>query len=152
LLLVIPHYFWLGIWGIGAIFAAIANWVATLIAGRPPARLHRFIALYVKYATQVYGYLYLAADPYPPFDGRPGYPIDVEIAPPARQGRLTVAFRLVLVIPALVLAALLLGAPSLSFSREGAFIFAYGMLAYTAAFLGWFASVAGGRMPHGLRD
>jgi uncharacterized protein DUF4389 len=157
LFLVIPHYIWLGIWGIGAFFAAIANWLATLVAGRPPAGLHRFLALYVKYATQVYAYLYLAADPYPPFDGRPGYPVDVEIAPPERQSRLTVAFRLILVIPAVVLAVSLLGAPNFGFSRwrsgnEGTVNFAFGMLAYAAAFLGWFASLARRRMPHGLRD
>jgi hypothetical protein len=101
--------------------------------------------------------VYLAADPYPPFDGRAGYPIDVEIAPPESQNRLTVAFRLILVIPALVLAVSLLGAPNFGFSRwrsgnRATFNFAFGMLAYAAAFLGWFASLARRRMPHGLRD
>jgi hypothetical protein len=156
LILVIPHYVWLGIWGIGAFFAAIASWIATLVAGRSPAGLHRFLALYVKYVTQVYAYLYLAADPYPPFDGRPGYPVDVEIDPPQPQGRLTVAFRLVLVIPALLLAGALVGAPNLGYSRwnsgnEATFNYALGIV-HAAAFLGWFASVAWRRMPHGLRD
>jgi hypothetical protein len=156
LILVIPHYIWLGIWGIGAFFAAVANWIATLVAGRAPAGLHHFLALYVKYATQVYAYLYLAANPYPPFDGRSGYAVDVEIASPERQGRLTVAFRLVLVIPALLLAASLLGAPDLGYSRwnsgnEATFNYAFGV-AYVGAFLGWFASVAWARMPRGLRD
>jgi hypothetical protein len=156
LFLVIPHYVWLGVWGIAAFFAAIANWIATLVAGRSPAGLHRFLALYVKYATQVYAYLYLAADPYPPFDGRPGYPVDVEIAPPAPQARLTVALRLILVIPALLLAGSLLGAPNLGYSRwrtgnEATFNYGLG-IAHAAAFLGWFASVAWRRMPRGLRD
>jgi hypothetical protein len=156
LFLVIPHYIWLGIWGIGAFFAAIANWLATLVTGRPPLGLHRFLALYVKYATQVYAYLYLAADPYPPFDGRPGYPIDVEIAPPESQSRLTVAFRLILMIPALLLATSLLGTPNLGYSgwrsgNEATFNYALGIV-HAAAFLGWFASVAWRRMPHGLRD
>jgi hypothetical protein len=155
LLLVIPHYVWLAIWGIGAFFAAVANWIATLVAGRSPAPLHRFLALYVKYATHVYAYLYLAADPYPPFDGRPGYPVDVEIAAPAPQGRLAVAFRLILVIPALLLAGSLLGAPSFGYSRRSGnqATFDYGLgVAHAAAFLGWFASVARRRMPRGLRD
>jgi Domain of unknown function (DUF4389) len=156
LLLVIPHFIWLGIWGVGAFVAALANWVATLAAGRPPAGLHRFLALYVRYATQVYAYLFLAADPYPSFDGRAGYPLDVEIAAPEPQGRLTVAFRLVLVIPALLLAAALLGAPSFGFRRRrarnrNAFTQTFGV-AYAAAFLGWFASIVRGRMPQGLRD
>jgi hypothetical protein len=156
LLLVIPHAIWLGIWGIGALFAAIANWIATLIGGRPPAGLHRFLALYVKYATHVHAYLYLAANPYPPFDGRPGYPVDVEIAAPEAQSRLSVGFRLILVIPALLLAASLLGAPNLGYSRWGSESesgFGYGVgVAYLAGFLGWFASLARGRMPRGLRD
>jgi hypothetical protein len=156
LLLVIPHYIWLGIWGIGAFFAAIAIWFATLVAGRPPAGLHRFLALYVKYATQVFAYLYLAADPYPPFDGRPGYPVDVEIVPPEPQSRLTVAFRLILVIPALLLAASLFGTGNLGYSsgrsgNESTFNYALGV-AGVAAFLGWFASLALRRMPRGLRD
>jgi uncharacterized protein DUF4389 len=152
LFLVIPHFLWLGIWGIGAFVAAIANWFATLAIGRSPAGLHRFLALYVKYATQVYAYFLLGADPYPPFDGRPGYPIDVEIAPPAPQGRLSVAFRLILVIPALLLAAALFGLPSTSSSRSGATFNDSLGVAHAAAFLGWFACVAVRRMPRGLRD
>jgi hypothetical protein len=156
LILVLPHYLWLAIWGIGALFAALANWVATLVAGRPPAGLHRFLGLYVKYSTQVYAYLYLAADPYPPFDGRPGYPVDVEIAPPEPQSRPKVAFRLILVIPALLLAASLFGEPNLGYNRwrsgnEATFNDGVGIV-HAAAFLGWFASVAWRRMPHGLRD
>jgi hypothetical protein len=155
LLLVIPHYVWLVLWGIAAFFAAIANWVATLAAGRSPARLHRFLALYVKYVTHVYAYLYLAADPYPPFDGRPAYPVDVEIAAPAAQGRVTVALRLILVIPALLLAGSLLGAPTFGYGRRSGdqATFNYGLgVAHAAAFLGWFASLASRRMPRGLRD
>jgi hypothetical protein len=156
LLLAIPHYVWLLIWGVGAFFAAIANWVAALVAGRSPAALHRFLALYVKYATHLYAYLYLAAGPYPPFDGRPGYAVDVVIADPERQSRLTVAFRLILVIPALLLAASLLGAPSVGYTRgrsgNGGTFAANVGIAYAAAFLGWFASLVRGRMPHGLRD
>ena len=83
-LLSIPHFIWLTLWGIVTmLLAAIVNWLATSILGRPPAWLHGFLAAYVKYATQFHAYLHLAANPYPSFDGTPGYPIDVEIAPPA---------------------------------------------------------------------
>jgi hypothetical protein len=156
LLLVIPHSLWLGIWSIGAFFVALANWAATLVTGRPPAGLHRFLALYVKYATHVYAYLYLAADPYPQFDGRPGYPVDVALAAPEPQSRLSVAFRLILVLPALLLAASLFGAPNAGYSRwrsesGGALNFGFGV-AHVAAILGWFAAIALRRMPRGLRD
>ncbi|HEX4188636.1 MAG TPA: DUF4389 domain-containing protein [Solirubrobacteraceae bacterium] len=157
LILVIPHSIWLGIWSVGAFFAALANWTATLVVGRPPEGLHRFLSLYVKYATHVYSYLYLAADPYPQFDGRPGYPVDVEIAVPERQRRLTVAFRLLLALPALLLVASLFGAPSAGYNRLGSgrgggtFYYAFGV-AHIAAILGWFAALAARRMPRGLRD
>jgi hypothetical protein len=151
-LLVIPHFIWLGIWGIGAFVAALANWLVTLLMGRPPAAVHRFLALYVKYATQVYGYFLLGANPYPPFDGRPGYPVDVEIDAPDVQSRLTVAFRIVLVLPALLLAGSLFGLPSTSSTGSGQlFGFSLGV-AHVTAFLGWFVCVARARMPRGLRD
>jgi hypothetical protein len=152
LILVIPHYIWLGIWGIGAFFAAIANWIATLVAGQPPAGLHRFLARYVRYATQVHGYLLLAASPYPEFDGRPGYPVDVQIAPPSKQSRLSVGFRLILALPTILLARALLGALDFGYNREsGAYNHDFG-IAQAAAILGWFACLAVRRMPRGLRD
>jgi hypothetical protein len=150
--LVIPHYIWLGIWGIGAIFAAIANWLVTLASGRPPAGLHRFLALYVKYATHVYAYLLLAAGPYPQFDGRDGYNVDLEIDPPARQSRLSVGFRLILALPAILLALALMGGFGFGTGRVRNLSNESIGIAYVAAFLGWFACLAIGRMPRALRD
>jgi hypothetical protein len=154
LLLSIPHFIWLFLWGIAAFFAAIANWLVTLIRGRSPSALHNFLAAYVKYVTQFYAYLHLAADPYPPFDGRSGYPVDVTIEPPARQNRWAVAFRGVLFIPAALLATALVGSPSgtSSIGRRGASSSSNGGLLRVAAVLGWFAIMARGRMPRGLRD
>ncbi len=151
-LLVIPHFIWLGLWSVAAFVAALANWLVTLVTGRPPAALHNFLALYVKYATQVYGYFLLGADPYPPFDGRPGYPVDVEIGAPAVQGRLTVAFRIVLVLPALLLAGALFGFPSTGSGGSGQLYSSSLGVAHVAAFLGWFVCVTRARMPRGLRD
>jgi len=150
--LVIPHFVWLGLWGIAALFAAFANWIATLATGRSHASFHEFLAQYVKYGTQVYGYLLLGASPYPPFDGRAGYPIDLEIDPPAPQPRVGVAARLILAIPALLLASALFGFPNVSSSRSNATINDSLGVAHAAAFLGWFACLALRRMPRGLRD
>jgi hypothetical protein len=157
LILVIPHALWIALWGIGAVVAAIVNWFATLVGGKSPDALHNFLALYVKYVTQVYAYLYLAANPYPKFDGSPGYPVDVSIDPPMRQGRAGVAFRIVLALPAVLVAARLAGSPigsSYARSSSGAssYSFGNGGLLIAVAFLGWFAILARGRMPRGLRD
>ena len=75
--------------------------------GRLPDGLHNFLAAYVRYATHVGAYLGLAANPYPGFTGAPGYPVDVEIPPPQTQSRATIAVRILLAIPALILAATL---------------------------------------------
>ena len=157
LLLAIPHFIWLGLWGIAAFFAAVANWVTTLASGRPPASLHRFLSAYVKYAAHVYGYVLLCANRYPTFDGQDGYPVDLQIDPPAAQPRVGVAFRLVLVIPALLVVASLFGFPSYRSSggneSSSATLADYGSgVAHVAAVLGWFVCVARARMPRPLRD
>jgi hypothetical protein len=157
LLLVIPHLIWLLLWGIAAFFAAIANWFATLFTGTPPAELHAFLARYVRYVTHVYAYLYLAANPYPSFEGRPGYPVDVTIEQPRRQNRWTVAFRLILALPSFLLAAALVGSTNFGYGQSGSkggssFAFSSGGLVRTVAVLAWFAILARGTISRGLRD
>ena len=59
----------------------------------------------LRYFTHVQAYAWLVADPFPSFRGWYGtYPVDLDIAPPARQARWSTAFRLVLALPAYVLA------------------------------------------------
>lgn len=149
----LPFLFWLGLWAIGAFFIAIANWVLTLILGWSPSPLHRFLERFVRYATHVYAYFNLAAERLPNFDGEPGYPIDIAVDPPVRQNRWTVAFRIVLAIPAMLLVTILTGSGNsiYSFSNPQLALRSAGLVT-TAAFLGWFVGVIQGRMPRGLRD
>jgi hypothetical protein len=154
-LLALPFLIWLGIWAIGALVVAILNWAITLLLGRPNAEMHGFLARFVRYATHVYGFLNLAAEPFPGGTGKPGYRIDLEIDPPARQNRWTVAFRFVLIVPALLLFMVFVGrsASAYEFLSLGQNNLETGLsLLAVAAFLGWFVGVALGRMPQGLRD
>jgi Domain of unknown function (DUF4389) len=155
LLLALPHLVWLLLWTIAAFFAAIANWFATLGAGSPPQALHRFLGAYVRYATHVSAFLFLAANPFPGFKGAPGYPVDLEIEPPARQCRCQSGFRLLLALPALALASVLAsgggGGGGADTSAADAAVTISGV-AFVAAILAWFVSLALGRMPSGLRD
>jgi hypothetical protein len=154
LILAIPHLIWIALWGIAAFLVAIVNWLATLALGRSPQALHGFLAAYVKYATQFYAYFHLVADPYPSFTGQDGYPVDLSIAAPVAQSRLTVALRGLLFLPSLLLCAALAGAPSYSsrFVRgNGGYVVNSGLL-HTFSVLGWFAIMARGAMPRGLRD
>jgi Domain of unknown function (DUF4389) len=135
LLLTIPHIVWLVLWGIVVFFALIVGWFATLITGRLPEALHRFIGAYLRYEVHVLAFLFLVANPFPGFTGTPGsYPVDLELPPPERQNRWKTLFRLFLAIPAHLLMSALSGAFAI------------------AAFLGWFVGVALGRMPEGLRN
>ena len=153
-LLAIPHYIWLGLWTVLAIFAAFANWVGVIVLGRSPALLHRFLAAYVKYVTQLYAYLRIAANPYPSFDGPDGYPVDLRIAPPAPQSRLTALFRIVLALPALLLAQALGGGVSgtISGRRNNVNSISSNGLGGVISIAAWFASIALRRTPRGLRD
>lgn len=156
LVLAIPHLVWLALWGIAVSIVTFVLWLAVLFTAQVPEVLHDFVARWLRYATHVSAYLYLVADPYPGFLGRPGYPVDLEIDPPARQSRWTGAFRGLLAIPAFFLASQL-GA-GLTLSAVGGLYFfivlalTMGGVAGGAAFLSWFASLALGRSPRGLRD
>ncbi len=111
LLLTIPHFVWLFLWGIAVFFALIVGWFATLITGRLPDALHRFLAAYLRYETHVFSYLTLVANPFPGFTGTPGsYPVDVHIDPPERQNRWKTLFRFFLAIPAFFVSSGLGGA------------------------------------------
>ncbi|MGH3071568.1 MAG: DUF4389 domain-containing protein [Gaiellaceae bacterium] len=164
LLLAIPHFIWLLLWTVATLFAAIAGWVAALVIGRLPAGLHRFLSSYVRYTTHLGAYLSIAANPYPGFTGEPGYPVDVVLPEPQKQARWKIALRIVLAVPALILAAMLGsgfggsggggsyddgggGGKANWFASTGV-----GGVAAICAFLGWFASLTTGRMPVGLRN
>ena len=157
LLLAIPHFVWLLLWSIAAFLAAILNWFVTLVRGTPQAGLHGFLAAYVRYDTHLFAYLTLAANPYPGFTGEQGsYPVDVWIPGPERQSRWTVAFRLVLALPAIVIVALLGPSPGVfggdPDAEDVVLAFVPGGLLGFPAFLAWFASLVLGRAPHGLRN
>ena len=135
LLLTIPHFVWLLLWGIAVFVAIVVGWFVTLVTGRLPEAFHRFIGAYLRYDTHVLAFLYLIGNPFPGFTGRPGsYPVDLEIAPREKQSRWKTLFRIFLSIPAFVLT------------------FGLGFVLFLVAVFGWFVGVFLGRMPEGLRN
>jgi hypothetical protein len=159
LILAIPHYIWAFLWTVGVIFASIANWLATLVSGKPPAGLHRFMTAYVRYLAHLNAYLWLVANPYPGFVGEEGtYPIDIRLPEAQAQARWKTFFRLFLAIPSLLVGATLGGGGNIRVPFRSGHNGYYsgvgggGGLATAVAILGWFASLARGRMPSGLRD
>jgi hypothetical protein len=134
IILAIPHFVWLVLWGVVAALAVIANWFATLVKGESPEGLHNFLATYLRYQTHVWAYTLILADPYPGFGGKPGYPIDIEVDPPVRQNRWTVGFRIILAIPALLIARIMTN------------------LSQILALFNWVVSLVLGRLPEGMRN
>ena len=135
LILAIPHIVWMYLWGVITLLAVIVAWFAALFTGRVPDGLHRFTASFLRYATHVRAYMFLVADPWPAFGGKEGtHPIDVEIDGPETQNRLTVFFRLILAIPALLMMYVLSSVSNL------------------LAIFSWFIALVLGRVPEGLRN
>jgi hypothetical protein len=135
ILLAVPHFVWLALWSIAALFAWIAIWFATLFSGRPPKPLHAFLARYLRYQVHVLSFVQLVANPFPGFAGTAGsYPVDVELDAPERQNRWVTGFRIFLAIPAAIVLSALSAA------------------AYAAALFSWFHAVVRGQVPRGLRN
>jgi hypothetical protein len=134
LLLAIPQALWLSIWSIAVALTVLIAWFAALVTGRVPDGLHNFNASFLRYATRVSGYLFLLAEPWPWFTNAEPYPLDARIDPPAEQSRLTVFFRLILAIPALIL------------------VYVFRAVNEIVAFIAWFYCLAVGHMHEGMRN
>lgn len=134
MLLAIPQFIWLYLYSIVAMIVWFVAWFAALFMGRVPTGMHNFLANYLRYQVHVFSYLTLVANPYPPFTGSEDYPVTVQIAPPEKQGRLGVFFRVLLAFPALILSYVL------------------NYLTYVVAIFAWFVAIFMGRIPEGMRN
>jgi Domain of unknown function (DUF4389) len=147
LILAIPHLIFLYVWGLLAAVMAVINWFAIVFSGRTVGG--DLQTRFLRYFTHVDAYLFLAANPFPPFGGGEPYPIDLVAVEQRRQNRWKTLFRLVLAVPALILGAAV-GASGI-YGGSGHIRTSSGILG-TIAILAWFASLARARMPRGMRD
>jgi hypothetical protein len=109
LILLIPQFFVLWVLGVVAALAVILGWFAALALGRLPVFAAGYLTSYVGYATRVGGYGMLLVDRYPPFAlDAPDYPVRVDVRP-GPLNRAAVFFRLILVIPAAIVQAVVYG-------------------------------------------
>ena len=134
LLLAIPHFIVVGLWGIAVYVVVFVAWLIAIFTGRVPDGLHNFISGWLQYATRVTAYVFLLANPFPPFGPMGSYPVDARIDPPQHQSRLTVFFRGPLAIPALLLT------------------YVFRAVNQIVALLGWFYCLFTGHMNEGMRD
>jgi hypothetical protein len=133
ILLAIPPVLVLGLWGLLATPVLVVSWLMTLVRGRTPRALHRFLRGYVRYWAQFGSWWNLVSGRYPRPRRRDAHPVQLE-APRERQPRLVTLFRVLLALPSVVLASVL------------------NVVLGVAGIAAWFVALARGRTTEGLRE
>lgn len=130
-LLVIPHLVVLYFLYIAQLAVTFIAWWAILFMGRYPRGLWDFSMMVTRWSINVNAYYLLQRDEYPPF-GEGRYPVTFEMAYPARQSRLLIFVKWLLITPHLV-------------------VFWFLAIAYAVVLIiAWFAILLLGRFPRGL--
>jgi hypothetical protein len=113
-LIAIPHLVIANALGNVANLLSIVSWFSIVFTGRMPDGIARFQCMILRYEARAYSYVAFLRRPYPQFEfdmanrDSGGDPLRVDFAPqwPDRN-RLTVVFRLILIIPAVVYTVLI---------------------------------------------
>jgi hypothetical protein len=137
LILAIPWFILAALWGIVAFLGVIVAWFAILFTGRYPAGIYEFVAAFNRFSVRVYGFTFLLADPFPPFDGaeHPEYPVDLRLGPPpASYSRLKVLLRIIYIIPAYIAG------------------YIAGIALYILGFISWLVILITGKQPDGMES
>ena len=141
-LLAIPHFIVLYALNVVSEVVSIIAWFAILITGRLPEGLAGVQHMYIRYTNRTYAYAGFLREEYPPFafDMTAEDPGDYPAVRTAftteyeDRNRLTVAFRIILVIPQLIVLTVL------------------GIAAFVAVIVGVFVVLFTGKWAVGLRD
>jgi hypothetical protein len=110
--LAIPHYIINYGLNIASQVVSVISWFAIVFTGTNPDGLFRFQVMVLRYQARMNTYAFFLHDTYPPFEfnNNPqdpgGNPVTLSITPPQERNRLTAAFRIILVIPHLILVAI----------------------------------------------
>ena len=97
-----------GLLGGAAYVMAIVSWFTLLITGEHFRGIRDFSLYYLRWRTRALAYMALFVDPYPPFGDEP-YPASIEVSEPTQpRNNATIAVRLILALPHIIVLALLL--------------------------------------------
>lgn len=108
LILTIPLLIWYVLISFAAGWLIVITWFCALVLGRVPRKFVQPLSEYVIFTTRANSYFYLMNDAYPPFSVKKDFGVNVGI-PNTNVSRWAVLFRIVLVIPAAVVSALITG-------------------------------------------
>ena len=133
-LLIIPH--WIVLWVLTFLVTYLVTpiaWICILVTGRYPRGLWNFSFGVMRWAANVYAYLLLQQDEYPPFSMDAGeYPVTFEMEYPHHLSRLLIFVKWLLIIPSVI-------------------VFAFVIVAWLVVHLiAWFAILITGNYPRGL--
>jgi hypothetical protein len=67
LITAIPHLIILGLFGLSLLVAVPVSWVAVIVTGRYPVRLHGYVSGILRWAARVHAYVLSLTDELPPF-------------------------------------------------------------------------------------
>ena len=137
LLLAIPLAIFAYVYEICALIALLVAWVVMVITGRYVEGIYAFESGFVRFYLRYLSYVILAVDAYPPFGGGEdaAYPVQVTIPPRQdKYSRLKAFFRIIYIIPAYLIVAVL------------------GIGLYLLVILAWFIILITGRLPGFIAD
>jgi hypothetical protein len=90
-----------GLIGAAAYVLAVVNWFSILVSGQSIKGIRDFQLFYLRWRTRAVAYMALFVDPYPPF-GDGSYPATTVVTEPTVRDRATIAVRLILAVPHLI--------------------------------------------------
>lgn len=123
-----------GLIGAVVVFLAVVSWFTLVFAGTHIAGIRQLTLYYMRWRVRALAYLLLLEDRYPPF-GDGTYPATLAVVdPPLPRPRLTVAFRILLAIPQMIVLAFVL------------------LAWYLTTVVAWFSILFTGAYPRGLYD
>ena len=123
-----------GLIGVVAVFLTVVSWFTLVFAGTHISGIRQMLVFYLRWRVRALAYLMLLEDAYPPF-GDGTYPALLTVADAAvPRRRLSVAFRIFLAIPHMIVLTLVL--------------FAW----YFTTVCAWFSILFTGRYPRAFYD
>lgn len=123
-----------GVLGVVTTILVIISWFSILFTGKYPEGLWNIAAFYLRWRVRALAYCALLRDEYPPFGEGP-YPATLDVIQPTEpRNRTSVAFRIIFVIPHLII----LGILNIGWA--------------VTTVIAWFAILITGRYPRGLFD
>lgn len=136
LILAIPWLIVFYVLEIIATIVVILAWFVLLFTGRWPQGMYDFTVGVLRFYARTIGYLVLLSDDFPPFGlGDDGYAIRLVADPPLDQySRLKVLFRIIYIIPAVIL------------------VYVLQIAAELTAIASWVVIVITGKQPDGLQN